>query len=295
MSVTLTTVLAPLAVSLLKRWVPMISGDRTAPDESGLTSGLVTLTRLFGGFRSNVDQLLNDVSGLDPDDVKFKNKIEKFAKDLSKVDEFVKKFQGNDGILSADGILGNSTLSALLRKLGCPDTYPDESGIEIPAAAVGIRYQYFIQSLPEVPTFESSKDILMEAWASWNKVCGVESKLVPAIELANVVVRAKNIDGTGPILGQATLGPLGKVNSILELEMDANEPWDESTFRGALCHEIGHLIGLDHDDQPGRLMSAVIQSGIIEPTDDDAARARGLWGNPPEPGPVFDKPSFEFG
>lgn len=287
MSATTTALLLPLATSLLNKWISnsQFGGNRTPPEPHDLASGLGRLSAIFSDFRSGLEGLSGSVAGLPESDAKFKKKVDKFADEFERVDKYIRLFQTSTGGLLEDGVLGNSTLNALFRSLVHPDEPLPDSGI---ANTVGMgRFQYFVESIPAVPTEDASIRILARAWESWKRVCGVRSRQVASPALANVIVRSKHLDGSGPILGQASLGPLA--GSVLELEMDAGELWNPTSFEGALCHEIGHLMGLDHNSTPGTLMNAVIAHGVTKPKVEDAQKARAKYGMPdlpPDPGSI---------
>jgi hypothetical protein len=71
--------------------------------------------------------------------------------------------------------------------------------------------------------------------------------------------------------------------------MDKGHSWTKTRFEGAVCHEIGHLLGLDHTPGDGHLMSEYIKEGIVSPSQVDInnALALGHYGPPagatPEP------------
>lgn len=120
-------------------------------------------------------------------------------------------------------------------------------------------------------------ELVADAWQAWIMTAnGFVVRRVGTIAEANVVIRLGPIDGPGGTLGMAHIGG-PHVHARLECTMDERELWTPRRFAGALCHELGHILGLTHSDTPGQLMNPVMHADITVPQAEDASRLRQLW------------------
>lgn len=206
---------------------------------------------------------------------------------LTLVQNSIKDFQRKYSLLEEDGILGSRTLSVLNGLLGCPGGN-DNKKPKTPAGfgfkdAQGnptqdMWFMFFIESTPNIP---NAHQLIHNAWDSWKKVALVRSREVDNLEDSNVVIRKKVLDGPNGTLGQSHVGPVSK-DFRLELEMDDREIWTASKFQGAVCHEIGHLLGLNHLGRSGNLMSEFIGPDMVEPQLADIQSVRDHGYGPPQ-------------
>ncbi len=220
---------------------------------------------------------------------------------LEAVSERITNFQQQINVLKVDGILGTKSLSELLSSFGCKHKDPNQKR-PLPAS---FRNQdshgrdtnelWFLYHIESTPNIENAHMLIRRAWESWMRVTSLRAWEVPQ-ENANVIIRQKYIDGGGPILAQAHVGP--PQGYVLELDIDAGHSWNATRLQGAVCHEIGHLLGLrEHTSGDGHLMSAIIREGIVDPSPEDVRRALNLGhlGPPPDrtsaPGQVEILPS----
>ena len=77
----------------------------------------------------------------------------------------------------------------------------------------------------------------------------------------NLDIVVNSLDGTGNKLAEATVGngPAGTTQPY-QLAIDTNEEWTDEKFLYAVVHEIGHLLGLEHNESPGDIMNSVVAS-----------------------------------
>lgn len=98
------------------------------------------------------------------------------------------------------------------------------------------------------------------AWKQWEAVCAVRLFFTEDVQAANVKYTHHRIDGPSGTLAWAEL-PCGS-DRQLESRIDASEPWHldpeakarrgQISLAGPMCHENGHLLGLEHDTTPAR-------------------------------------------
>ena len=274
-------VLPELAKRLLDRWKrsPELKGDRKSLlfteeifPETTLANGLA----LLATFEESLMTLLKKAD--DASDVV-----------LEDVEAAIANFQSQNQLLHKDGVLGIKTLSELLKAMGCPTILktPKEELSDAAKDHLTSRreqdgrhwYFYFVEDLPNVQG-ASSRALLNRAWAQWMKFAGFRAQPLRENEreLANVVIRPTVLPGN--VLGRAHVGNPPGAFSLLELEID-DRLWEPRLFFNAVCHEIGHVIGIDHTS-PGFLMSEIIPNDqVLGPTEHDIQLAQRLHGPPP--------------
>ena len=144
------------------------------------------------------------------------------------------------------------------------------------------------------------RDIVREAIATWESVCGVTFVEVPDGPLVDVRIGwqpydalddTKESDGEDGTVAVTWSWYYGTTNAEQVLVFDHAEFWSHTEFYDAALHELGHVLGIDHSDISGTVMAGfpttlyVYQPGRDQLTDDDIAAAQAIWG-PPEGGPA---------
>lgn len=265
-----------VAKLLLRKWKPSFTGGRASllPSPIQLAGGLERLLQRDPPFFSEISSLK------DAKDV-----------DLDKIISEIKEFQKDTGKLVFDGVLGNKTLSELMRAVVCVKSQPKPTTElsedfkqylkdEKQVTNTENWYLYYIEDLPQVPGANNADFLVMNAWSHWMEYADVKVERLPERlkSAANVVIKTANLSGT--VLGQANVGnPPGKY--VLEIEMDSTRQWNAELFEGAVTHEIGHVLGLEHQATSGLLMSAVVPPDWRQRMDPDGKRAAALkWLGP---------------
>lgn len=133
---------------------------------------------------------------------------------------------------------------------------------------------------------------ITEAFTAWQAVCGLTFARLDGP--ADLNISTGRVDGPLGVLAYAEL-PDGS-DRPLRMVVDTSEQWvvNAQGQRGpidlvaVLTHEIGHLIGLDHNTSGGNaLMNSHYSPGIRKPQALDVQRAVGLYGPPVmQPPPV---------
>jgi hypothetical protein len=143
-----------------------------------------------------------------------------------------------------------------------------------------------------------------EAWARWARVCGVRPVYRSNDRTVNVLMGARNIDGSMGVLAESQL-PCGVgSNGQLQQWYDTGEAWVISDTPGqreidlirVACHEIGHVIGLDHipPSLGVALLNPTYSRNIKGPTGLDVQEARSRYGDPDIAQPPTPNPDSEF-
>ncbi len=120
------------------------------------------------------------------------------------------------------------------------------------------------------------------AWLWWAEAAEITPVMVQSAAEALVRKHFKTIDGPSGILAWSELAD--NTMQPKTQRYDAGDSWILSeTFDGGMdlarvaCHEIGHVLGLEHDSQSsGSLMAPYIQEAVRKPTPRDIQRLLAL-------------------
>lgn len=207
------------------------------------------------------------------------------AGDTSAVERGVKLLQNFFKLDEVDGILGQVTKRAIEKSSVCGKPIAEAPLLDpqsLPAIVnEGLDYHFILYYIsPELEEKfgkKQARDMVATAWQLWVRNSDkIAIRREDKVERANVVIRLGQIDGPGGTLGMAHVGG-PRITQRLECKMDDREPWDEELFTAALCHELGHILGLQHSDTPGQLMNPFLSGKVLEPKDGDTAALRKLW------------------
>lgn len=99
-------------------------------------------------------------------------------------------------------------------------------------------------------------------------------------EEADINITFKKLDSVGNVLAQAWFPPVGR------MEFDEMEMWSwslplrrgEVDLATVVCHEAGHVLGLDHSNARGAQMAPVYAGAMRYLATDDVQRIQRLYG-----------------
>lgn len=212
----------------------------------------------------------------------------------------IKLFQQRDRRPFRNGFLSGDLINRIFNALDCPDQ-EDHAEDDVRSVASGANpdqftIRYFVDSsVPETIGQEDTDDLIADAFAMWTEVTrflivdGVESK-----SEANVVITSGPIDGVGNVIGRAPVAGPGNFKN-LKIVMDKKENWTAHLFQLAVCHEIGHVLGLGHSSHSNQLMSPIVTESLTSLGNEDVGRIQSIYGastaRDPRP-PVHPRWSF---
>ena len=136
---------------------------------------------------------------------------------------------------------------------------------------------------------EGDRDIVRQAIAAWEAVCGIDFVEVDDSAFANIRIGWQpyaDSDGVGDTLAVTTTWFFGRLTDEVGIAFDPNEPWNDELLYDAALHEVGHAMGIDHSDTYNAVMSGIPatpyadQIGRDQLTPDDIAAAKALYGSP---------------
>lgn len=251
-------------------------GSQLAPDVPSLQKAI---ERLASGGVFDLEHFASDVT---PEIVNFlltrvlrtaANPAPQLTKDA--VEAFLKRC-----VASANG-------SAIFPKNRDTAMPPGPNGRKI-----NFLYDIDFDSFPAIAgaSKEEISDIIAGAWDRWmENVSKLTVKRAEDRSKANLIIKCLPLDGSGGKLAEATLGggPGGGPTNYT-LFVDSSEAWTAEKLLVTLTHELGHILGLDHIDNPSAVMAATLNRDLIpqpdkisefKVTDHDIAAIQPLWGS----------------
>lgn len=201
---------------------------------------------------------------------------------------------GFDSDLAPDDILRVSFLDKLLHapRCGVPDHFEFAAS---PKKWGNRELTYRITQYVDGLTNSEQDSIIEQAFRQWSDVCDMKFKQAKrtdllGIDIINILISAgrganDHFDGPFGTLAWAYLPSSPNFFGQLHMKFDQSETWSDSpSERGILmlnvaCHEIGHLLGLEHSSVRGALMAPFYDPNIAKPVkDDDILRIVKLYG-----------------
>lgn len=205
--------------------------------------------------------------------------------------------------LEPTGKLDGVTVNVLTRipRCGCSDAQPVAGQINrwgIPVVS------YFIESYPGGIRLSTAQVELVVAAAlgSWSEVCGLKFAKAPDAERCNLLMgtargRRNNFDGPGGTLAWCQIPQGNNYRGQLLMMWDMDEAFTVEPnsngilLRNVTAHEIGHGIGLFHNNQPNQLLNPVYNPRIATPQSYEIGQVVERYGKPqaapaPSPGPI---------
>jgi len=132
---------------------------------------------------------------------------------------------------------------------------------------------------PPMPTF--FQDEVRAAFDAWEAVADIDFVEVSDSSNVDIRVGVGSVDGAGSTLGVAYYSFSGITFNQVHIIMDSvdfSSTSDSGVFYLTMLHEIGHAIGLDHENGISSIMSSFINTSLTGLTGDDLAAVQLLYG-----------------
>ncbi len=256
----LLTVATPLIAKIAGGFLSKLAGDAGVA-ENDATNALVRLV--------NIKDLSLPEDGDVTDDI------------LALIKAGIGTFQKDAG-LDPTNLLNPETVKWIFDTCGGflqqadPESKPDMPSPPADGTTDKLRYWIKPNSLPAISDGGDPLELLREAFITWAKFIVIDILEVPSQDEANCVIHSADLGGSGGTLADANVGPPDIKQN--DLRFDSKEgTWDSVKFRYACVHEIGHILGLEHTQASGQIMSVVRQKTIADPTPQDVERLKEFW------------------
>ena len=104
-------------------------------------------------------------------------------------------------------------------------------------------------------SLDKAKSLIVSALGTWSEYAPLNFEEIAdpgANNKVDIRVQSKDIDGKGNTLAYAYFPSVG------DITFDTAETWSETKFLETAVHELGHSLGLDHEDDTEAIMNSVL-------------------------------------
>ncbi|NQV23534.1 MAG: hypothetical protein HQ518_04115 [Rhodopirellula sp.] len=228
---------------------------------------------------------------------------------LTKIEGVITSFRQDNGLAPGDKILNDVVRSLDVGCLSRPGFTTGRVSTRAIAAADKNVVKYVMNSFfywapddafpmvkksGEDQTLNFARAAFREAWLSWQLEFDINPKDITnatkpdgsPYSLNDAMLRVETTPNLRPDYRAYTslvdAGHGGQVSGGLLMQINANYEWGYDDFRGTICHEIGHLLGIGHNEGDASTLMHDVYEGVNEPQDWDlvAAIKKGWTPNP---------------
>jgi len=156
-------------------------------------------------------------------------------------------------------------------EMGCGDDRKDRTDITIHFDAAGVRGI----------TKSQAQEMARLAVEKWDTPSGFRFVWTDDRANANIQARMKKLGNR--ILGLAQLPCGASCSTQLFLYMQQTANWhygEKGSFHEVFCHEGGHVVGMEHEDRKGSVMTSAALGVYTRPTEYDIGLMVDIYGSP---------------